>query len=46
MKANERLLKQVDKTILKKVYLAGGEPTYIRRILTVLRRTICGQPGV
>jgi len=33
---NKRYLNEVDKTILKKVYLAGGEPTYIKGYLDFL----------
>ena len=33
---NKSYLNEVDKTILKKVYLAGGEPTYIRSYLQFL----------
>ena len=35
-KANENYLNTVDKKILKKVYLAGGEPTYIKGYLDFL----------
>jgi organic radical activating enzyme len=34
---NKRYLNEVDKTILKKVYLAGGEPTYIKGYLQFLQ---------
>jgi hypothetical protein len=34
---NKRYLNGVDKTILKKVYLAGGEPTYIKGYLQFLQ---------
>lgn len=34
---NKDYLNHVDKKILKKVYLAGGEPTYIRGYLTFLK---------
>ena len=33
----DRYLNEIDKKILKKVYLAGGEPTYIKGYLTFLQ---------
>jgi len=43
-KANENYLNGVDKTILKKVYLAGGEPTYIRSYLQFLQELFVANP--
>lgn len=35
-KSNQNYLHKIDKKLLKKVYLAGGEPTYIKDYLTFL----------
>ena len=42
--ANENYLNVVDKKILKKVYLAGGEPTYIRGYLAFLEELFVVNP--
>jgi len=42
--ANENYLNVVDKKILKKVYLAGGEPTYIRVYLAFLEELFVVNP--
>ena len=43
-KVNENYLNGVDKTILKKVYLAGGEPTYIKGYLVFLQELFVVNP--
>tara|TARA_R110000796_G_scaffold105148_1_gene215092 strand:- start:155 stop:1252 length:1098 start_codon:yes stop_codon:yes gene_type:complete len=43
-KANENYLNGVDKKILKKVYLAGGEPTYIKGYLVFLEELFVVNP--
>ena len=42
--ANENYLNNIDKKILKKVYLAGGEPTYIRGYLAFLEELFVVNP--
>jgi organic radical activating enzyme len=42
--ANKNYLNGVDKKILKKVYLAGGEPTYIRGYLEFLQELFVVNP--
>jgi len=41
---NNSYLNEVDKTILKKVYLAGGEPTYIKGYLDFLEELFTVNP--
>ena len=41
---NKSYLNEVDKTILKKVYLAGGEPTYIKGYLDFLEELFVVNP--
>ena len=43
-KANENYLNNIDKKILKKVYLAGGEPTYIKGYLVFLEELFVINP--
>ena len=43
-KANENYLNAVDKKILKKVYLAGGEPTYIKGYFIFLEELFVVNP--
>jgi organic radical activating enzyme len=43
--ANKDYLNKIDKTILKKVYLAGGEPTYIKGYLTFLHELYVVNPS-
>ena len=43
-KANENYLNNIDKKILKKVYLAGGEPTYIKGYLVFLEELFVVNP--
>jgi len=43
-KANENYLNNIDKKILKKVYLAGGEPIYIKGYLVFLEELFVANP--
>jgi organic radical activating enzyme len=43
-KTNENYLNNIDKKILKKVYLAGGEPTYIKGYLVFLEELFVVNP--
>ena len=42
--SNKDYLDRIDKKDLKKVYLAGGEPTYIKGYLTFLEELYCVNP--
>lgn len=43
-KNNAEYFNKIDKTLLKKVYLAGGEPTYIKKYLDFLKELIAVNP--